>query len=85
VSRSTRTRPAAGQLAMTLGALAERDGSQLDLIAEAGVETIGPSTFVVRVPGLPDSGPFTRPDAEVALATAVALGLDDAVVAPLEG
>jgi hypothetical protein len=31
---------------MTLGMLAERPGSQLDLIAEVGTEQIGPSTLV---------------------------------------
>ena len=39
-----RPTPVEGQVVMTLGLLAERPGSQLDLIAEAGTETIGPST-----------------------------------------
>lgn len=44
-------RPAQGeQLVMTLGMLAERPGSQLDLIAEAGVEVIGPSTITEPEP-----------------------------------
>lgn len=41
--------PADGQITMTLGLLAERPGSQLDLIAEVGVEVIGPSTIAEPV------------------------------------
>lgn len=42
--------PADGQIVMTLGLLAERPGSQLDLIAEVGVEVIGPSTIAEPAP-----------------------------------
>ena len=49
MSRSTRTRPAAGQVDL-LDLLAYTEpGAQLDLVEEAGVERIGPSTLAVPV------------------------------------
>jgi hypothetical protein len=37
---------------MTFGLLSERPGSQLDLIAEVGLEEIGPSTIETPEPSL---------------------------------
>lgn len=46
MSRGRRTvAPSDGQTVMVLGMLSERPGSQLDLIAEAGLEQIGPATL----------------------------------------
>lgn len=42
--------PVVGQVTMTLGLLSERPGSQLDLLAEAGLEEIGPSTVRLEEP-----------------------------------
>lgn len=45
---SRRAAAVEGQIGMTLGLLSERPGSQVDLIAEAGLEEIGPSTLRVE-------------------------------------
>lgn len=54
--RARRTLPPGGvdgAIPMTFGMLAERPGSQLDLVAEAGVEQIGPSTIEPGEPAEP--------------------------------
>jgi hypothetical protein len=51
VTQTPRTRRhLPGQQALTFGMLAERPGSQLDLIAEAGLEDVGPSTITAPEP-----------------------------------